>query len=236
MCLDSVATERTYTVKRTARITAYAAMVVLVQSETTSTATPTSTKADTTSTSLPDANATQNSTPQSKGSGGLSSGAKAGIAIGTVLGVIFLAVAAFLLFRRRRRKQANGEAEESKNETDRSHGIFDWMRRNEAAAAAASAEQGPAGANLPSELDATTDPRHSRGVSTVMSETTAWSDGKRMSELHGTSNLATPNLHDSITELPVEMDGSNRGQRYEELSEEPGNGERRVARGPNDRY
>lgn len=234
MCLDSVATERTYTAKRTARITAYAAMVVLVQSETTSTAMSTSTVAETTSTSLSDANATPNSTPEPKGSGGLSAGTKAGIAVGTVLGVIFLAVAAFLLFRRRRRKQADGKAEERKTETDRSHGIFDWMRRNEAAAAAA--EQGPTGATLPSELDATTDPRHSRGVSTVMSETTAWSDGKRMSELHGTSNLATPNLHDSITELPVEMDGSNRGQRYEEVSEGPGNGERRVARGPNDRY
>jgi tetrahydromethanopterin S-methyltransferase subunit B len=203
-----MATERTYTAKQTAKITAYAAMVVLVQSETTRTTTSASTVAGTASTPLSDANATPNSTPTPKGGGGLSAGAKAGIAIGIVLGVVFMAVAAFLLFRRRRKKQSGVKAEESKSETDRSHGIFDWMRSNEAAAA----EHSAAGATSPSELDGTTDPRHSRGVSTVMSETTAWSDGKRLSELHGTSTIATPNLHESINEMPVEMGGS-RGQR-----------------------
>jgi len=48
---------------------------------------------------------------QTSGNGGLSAGAKAGIAVGVVLGVALLALGAFLVFRRRKRRDDNTASE-----------------------------------------------------------------------------------------------------------------------------
>ena len=202
---------------------------MLVDAETTTTA---STTEATTSTAASDANSSttpsSTSEPNNNNSGsGLPAGAKAGIAIGAVLGVIVIAVVAFLLIHRRRRTRVDETPYEDKAELEAGRGIFGWMRGNGSGA-------GHDKAGEPSELDATTSPHHACGVSAAMSETTGWSNRKTpISELHGSYNVAGSNLHQYIIELPAEMDGNTGPQ--QEVFEAPGDVAGHASQGYNDR-